>query len=78
MTVTVPPHDNKLAIRPRSTTLHIVIGVAGWYNGMTATTECGVRMAAVLDDRAVPERLPATVCKRCVHTLGWDLPPALP
>lgn len=72
--MTTPRPEAKFAQRRGSTTLHIVTGVVNWYSGMTVTTECGVKRALVLEERADRNRLPATVCQRCVRILGWNYP----
>jgi hypothetical protein len=72
---TTPTHATHYAMRRGSRTLHLVVGVSGWYSGMTSTTECGVKMADVLEDHATRARPDAATCKRCMHTLGWDLKP---
>lgn len=69
-------HATHLAHKPGKATDHIVTGVANFdpKDGLrSATAECGVKFVIIKAETASRESHPANTCKRCLHTLGWDL-----
>lgn len=69
-----PKPQPHYAMRRDSRTLHIVTNVVNWYEGMMATSECGIRLCSVNAQVADRENMEPDTCKRCIKTLGWNYP----